>query len=97
LQDILKGDYLLAHHESDRPLSALYGGPLWLLVFDRYTYKGLSQINRLTLCDAPQDASTSQTRGYSENGLWEPGSKTYAIDLKAYKTLDRPGQEIKLF
>jgi DMSO/TMAO reductase YedYZ molybdopterin-dependent catalytic subunit len=97
LQDILKGDYLLAHHENDHPLSPLYGGPLWLLVFDRYTYKGLAQVNRLTLCEDPQEASTSSLRGYPEDGLWEAGAKVYAIDLKAFKTLDRSGQEIKLF
>jgi len=97
LADLLKGDYLLAHHEGDTPLSPLYGGPLWLLVFDRYTYKGLSQLRRLTLCQAPDEPATSKTRGYSENGLWENGSRTYVIDLKAYKTLDRSGHEIKSF
>ncbi|MEB3207104.1 MAG: molybdopterin-dependent oxidoreductase [Vampirovibrionales bacterium] len=97
LQAVLSGDYLLAHHESEHALSALYGGPLWLLVFDRYSYKGLGHLTRLTLCEAPDEPSTSTLRGYSENGFWEPATKVYAIDLKTFKTLDRSNQEIKLF
>ncbi|MEB3244500.1 MAG: molybdopterin-dependent oxidoreductase [Vampirovibrionales bacterium] len=92
-------DALLVKSEDGMALSALYGGPLWLMVFDRYSYKGLCALQSLAFTETPKatDKPLSSTMGYPETGLWQPGSRVYAIDLKSYKTLGPAGQECNAF
>ncbi len=80
LADALSGKALLCHSEAGQPLPPVYGGPWHLLVFDRYSYKGLTQISGLVFSAEPL-AGTPQQRGYAAEGYIEPGSY-YAMDLQ---------------
>lgn len=92
LQDALKSRAMLCYGVSGKPLSPLYGGPVRLLVFDRYCYKGLTQLARLDFI-APEEEGKGfwQERGYSADGSIEPG-KYYAFDLKRARPIPQPGE-----
>jgi DMSO/TMAO reductase YedYZ molybdopterin-dependent catalytic subunit len=92
LADCLKSRALLCFNVSGKPLPALYGGPLRLLVFDRFSYKGLGQLARLDFVPPDQETpSYWEQKGYAKDGQIEPG-KYYAFDLKKFRPVPAPGE-----
>jgi DMSO/TMAO reductase YedYZ molybdopterin-dependent catalytic subunit len=90
VRPLIDNDVILCFAESDKPLTPWHGGPVRLMVFDRYCYKGLGQIVRLDFVAEPE-ASRSQAKGWSSDGAIVPG-KYYAFDQKNFKSIDRPGE-----
>ena len=96
LADALAGDALICTQAGGRDLTPLYGGPLRLLVFDRYDYKGLGQLSELALIDDATQAETSSfwaQQGYDAEGLIQPGP-VYAFDLQAERDITTTTGEI---
>ncbi|MBY0403192.1 MAG: molybdopterin-dependent oxidoreductase, partial [Cyanobacteria bacterium] len=92
VQDALKSRALLCFGVSNKMLPCLYGGPLRLMVFDRYSYKGLAQLSRIEFI-SPEEAGSSfwEKKGYSKEGNIQPG-RYYAFDLKRARPIPQPGE-----
>jgi len=73
-----------------KSLPAIYGGPLRLMVFDRYAHKGLGQIVHLELSDV-EVAGHFAEKGYNPTGEIEPGNY-YATDLQSIQLIKTPGE-----
>lgn len=89
----LQNRALLCFGINGKKLLPLYGGPLRLLVFDRYSYKGMTQLAKLEFVSA--DAETPgfwQQHGYPSDGLIEPGRYYYAFDLKKLRPVPQAGE-----
>lgn len=86
----LSGEAILCTREAEKPLTALHGGPLRLLVFDRYCHKGLGQLTKLEFVSA-ECAGFGETLGYPADGKIKPG-RFYAFDLKTFRPVDQPGE-----
>ena len=71
-------------------LPVVQGGPIRLMVFDRYAHKGLGQIVKLELSDH-EVPGTFAERGYSPEGTIEPGD-FYAADLKTIQRIKTSGE-----
>ena len=71
-------DVLLCLRHNNEPLHAAYGGPLRMMVFSRYAYKGLLQLNKIHIDDKPVEGLSHQY-GYPAEGTIQPGSY-YAFD-----------------
>ncbi len=92
LKDLIEGKALLCHKVNGQPLPWLHGGPVALMVFDRYGYKGLGQITELNFETSPlAGATTHQEKGYPSDGQIAPGDY-YAFDLQAFRPLHGPEQ-----
>ncbi|MEB3286407.1 MAG: molybdopterin-dependent oxidoreductase [Vampirovibrionales bacterium] len=90
LKDLIEGKALLCHKVNGQPLPWLYGGPVALMVFDRYNYKGLGQISELCFEEtAPERPSRHKLKGYPEDGAIAAGDY-YAFDLQAFRPLHGP-------
>lgn len=90
LKDLYAQRALFCLRVAGRPLPMQYGGPLRLLVFDRYAHKGLGQIVKLELSEFPVPGHY-ESKGYQPAAAIEPGSY-YAADLKMIKTISTPGE-----
>ena len=66
IQDVQKGNIILAHGYSDQPLPKAHGAPLRSLVPDRYFYKSVKWVEHIkfTVKDEP---GYYETRGYSNS------------------------------
>ena len=73
IKDLYNQRALFGMRVNGKSLPALYGGPLRLLVFDRYAHKGLGQVVRLTLSDE-EIPGYFASKGYAPNGQIEPGA-----------------------
>jgi len=84
---------LLAYGSNNRFFNFLYGGPLVAMVFNRYSYKGLAQLSRLTLVaeQDPEIKIASETRGYSRDGEVVP-ALMYAWDMRTGKPVKHSGE-----
>jgi DMSO/TMAO reductase YedYZ molybdopterin-dependent catalytic subunit len=71
-------DVLLCLRHNGQPLHPAHGGPARMLVFSRYSYKGLMQLSRLQIHDIPAQGLSHQY-GYPPEGAIQPGSY-YAFD-----------------
>lgn len=92
LQELLRGRPLLCVAVGNQPLPPVYGGPLRLLVFDRYSYKGLGQLCKLSFVSQDELTPESwQQRGYTQEGTLVPG-RYYAFDLKRFRPVPQPGE-----
>jgi DMSO/TMAO reductase YedYZ molybdopterin-dependent catalytic subunit len=88
----LQNRALLCYNANGKPLSPLHGGPLRLLIFDRYSYKGMAQLARLDFVSAKEETPGFwETRGYPADGQIEPG-KYYAFDLKKMRPVPQDGE-----
>ncbi|MBX2860039.1 MAG: molybdopterin-dependent oxidoreductase [Vampirovibrio sp.] len=81
---------MLCYALKGQALPPLYGGPLRLLAFDRYSYKGLSQLSRLEFTDE-DSPGLSKERGLPVDGQIRPG-KYYAFDLRDERPIKTPGE-----
>jgi len=101
LADLLNQNALLCYEVNGHPLPHLYGGPLWLMVFDRFHYVGLAQLHRLALIPRTEDMEWQieneqsnyfwMKRHYSSLGAVQP-SDYYAFDLKTSKPIGGNGE-----
>ncbi len=71
-------------------LPALQGGPLRLMVFDRYAHKGLGQLAKLELSDHEIPGYYAD-KGYDSHGVISPG-EYYAADLQRSETVTQSGE-----
>ncbi len=90
LKDLYNQRALFCLRVAGKALPPLYGGPLRLLVFDRYAHKGLGQVTRLELSAEEQPGHYAR-KGYDPAGTIEPGNY-YASDLKNIQTIKTPGE-----
>jgi DMSO/TMAO reductase YedYZ molybdopterin-dependent catalytic subunit len=89
---ITQGRSLFCFSESGKRLTPLYGGPLRLLFFDRYSYKGLGQLARLDfITPEEEEPGFWQKKGYPADGQIIPG-KFYAFDLKRHRPVPSAGE-----
>lgn len=93
IEHLLANGALLCVKEKGQQLSPLYGGPLQLMVFDRYHYKGLGQLTHLTFTDTDAPGYW-ESLGYSHEGTIQPGDY-YAFDLRELRPAD--GNEIQSY
>lgn len=90
LKDLYAQRALFCMKVNGKNLPDIYGGPMRLLVFDRYAHKGLGQIVSLTLSDT-EVPSYFTGKGYDADGEIKPGNY-YAADLKTIQTVRVPGE-----
>lgn len=90
IRDLLNQRALFCLRVSGKPLPAVYGGPLRLLVFDRYAHKGLGQITRLSFVDQ-SIAGFYAAKGYEDSAEIQPGNY-YAADLKSMQAVRGAGE-----
>jgi DMSO/TMAO reductase YedYZ molybdopterin-dependent catalytic subunit len=96
LTELLRSRPLLCVGVGNQPLPPVYGGPIRLLVFDRYSYKGLGQLSKLTFVSQQEAEQEMQQetwvqRGYTAEGTIVPG-RYYAFDLKRFRPVPHPGE-----
>jgi DMSO/TMAO reductase YedYZ molybdopterin-dependent catalytic subunit len=90
LKDLYAQRALFCLRVAGKSLPTQYGGPLRLLVFDRYAHKGLGSIVKLELSETPVPGYY-ESKGYGPEAWIEPG-QYYAADLKTLHTVDAPGE-----
>lgn len=90
LKDLYNQRALFSLRVNGKNLPATHGGPLKLLVFDRYAHKGLGQIVRLELSEHEIPGHFA-SRGYDPSGEIEPGDY-YATDLNSVHAIKTPGE-----
>jgi DMSO/TMAO reductase YedYZ molybdopterin-dependent catalytic subunit len=90
LKDLYTQRALFCVRANGKTLPALYGGPLRLMIFDRYAHKGLGQLARLELV-AETHPGHFDRKGYDPDALIQPGNY-YASDLKSMQTIHAPGE-----
>lgn len=90
VQDLISQRALFCMRVDGKPLPPLYGGPLRLMVFDRFAHKGLSQVVRLELSDREIPGYWAG-KGYDPQGPITPGSY-YAADLRLMQSVRAPGE-----
>lgn len=90
LKDLYAQRALFCLKVNGQPLPPQYGGPLRLMVFDRYAHKGLGQLVRLELANEPI-AGYFAGKGYHPDGQIVPG-EYYASDLKTMQSIKTPGE-----
>ena len=90
MKDLYTQRALFSLRVGGKALPAIYGGPLRLLVFDRYAHKGLGQITRLELSEEEVPGYFA-SKGYPPEAQIEPGDY-YAADLQAMQTIKAPGE-----
>jgi DMSO/TMAO reductase YedYZ molybdopterin-dependent catalytic subunit len=87
LRRAIEGGAMLAFGFGGRPLDVRYGGPVRLVVFDVWAYKGAKGLARLELTDH-DEVGFWGLRGYSHSAEIEPGQEL-AVDLAT--KMRRPG------
>jgi DMSO/TMAO reductase YedYZ molybdopterin-dependent catalytic subunit len=90
LKDLYSQRALFCLRVSGKSLPSLYGGPLRLLVFDRYAHKGLGQLTHLELAEHPVPGHFA-SKGYNPEAPIEPGDY-YAADLGSMQSAKAPGE-----
>jgi DMSO/TMAO reductase YedYZ molybdopterin-dependent catalytic subunit len=93
LKEALNQRLLLVYGVNNKPLDFLHGGPVQLMVFNRYHYKGLGQLAKITLVseEDPTVAVASEQQGYSRSGDIVP-MMMYAWDLRTSKPIKHSGE-----
>ena len=82
----------LCYGEAKKPLTALYGGPLRLMVFDRYAYKGMAQLARLEFVPPTGELESHWAqKGYPRDGQIAAG-QYYAFDTKKARPIHGSGE-----
>lgn len=82
-------NWLLCTAVNDIPLSPLYGGPVRLIGFNRFSYKGLSQITQIDFTEEDLETTYWQSKGYSRDGKIT-GGDYYAFDFEAFRPVHTP-------
>lgn len=90
LKDLINQRALFCMRMAGKALPPVYGGPLHLMVFDRYAHKGLGQICKLEFSESDIPGHFA-AKGYDPAGTVEPGNY-YAVDLKAIREIRESGE-----
>jgi DMSO/TMAO reductase YedYZ molybdopterin-dependent catalytic subunit len=90
LKDLYSQRALFCVRVNHKPLPELYGGPIRLMVFDRYAHKGLGQIVSLELSDHEIPGDFSKL-GYEASGEIQAG-EYYASDLRSLQQIKTAGE-----
>lgn len=90
LKDLYAQRALFCLRVGGKNLPPVYGGPLRLMVFDRYAHKGIGQLTRLEIVNE-EIAGFYATKGYDPQALIQPG-EYYASDLKSMQSIKSPGE-----
>ncbi|WP_303672751.1 molybdopterin-dependent oxidoreductase [Vampirovibrio chlorellavorus] len=93
LKDLYAQRALFCLRVRGKGLPATHGGPLRLMVFDRYAHKGLGQLTKLELI-AESGEGHFANKGYPPDALIQPGSY-YACDLQRMETIQAPGEVLQ--
>ncbi|MFM7389913.1 MAG: molybdopterin-dependent oxidoreductase [Vampirovibrionales bacterium] len=91
LKELLDNDALLITHLEQEPLHPAYGGPVRLVSFSHVWEASVPQLTRLEFVSKATKEEQAQMEG-----LRIQPSKVYAYDLKALKSIEKPG-EVKTF
>lgn len=83
--DLLEG-WLLCTEVNDIPLASIYGGPVRLVGFNRFSYKGLSQITQIDFSEDDLETTYWQGKGYDREGKIT-GGDYYAFDFEAFRPI----------
>lgn len=97
LKDLYAQRALFCLRVRGKALPTIHGGPLRLMVFDRYAHKGLGQLSKLELvseADAELNEGYFATKGYHPEALIQPGNY-YACDLQRMETIQTPGEVLQ--
>lgn len=101
LKDLYTQRALFCLRVRGKGLPAIHGGPLRLMVFDRYAHKGLGQLTKLELVAENSDETSVEnrkgyfaTKGYEPDALIQPGNY-YACDLQRMETIHTPGEVLQ--
>ncbi len=71
LEDLLQDNVLLAYRLNGKPLEVPFGGPLRLVVPDKYAYKSAMWVERITFTKA-KELGYWEKRGYSDTAdVWK--------------------------
>lgn len=79
-------NWLFCTAVNDIPLSPLYGGPVRLIGFNRFSYKGLCQITQLDFTEDPLETTFWEAKGYDRDGKITSGDY-YAFDFEAFRSI----------
>lgn len=90
LRDLYTQRALFCVRAGGKTLPSLYGGPLRLLVFDRYAHKGMGQLASLELVSESEPGHFA-AKGYNDNAIIQPGDY-YAGDLQDMRTIKNSGE-----
>lgn len=90
LKDLYTQRALFCLRVAGKNLPALHGGPLRLMVFDRYAHKGLGQLSKIELVEE-EVAGYFATKGYDPDATIQPGDY-YASDLKSMQSIKVAGE-----
>lgn len=74
---------ILAYSMEGRPIPAVNGGPVKLVVPDMYTYKSVKWVERVVPWDDPNYEGYWQLRGYKTNAYLENGEKVKATVIRS--------------
>ena len=85
LKDLYTQRALFCLRVNGKALPATHGGPLRLLVFDRYAHKGLGQLIKLELSDR-EIPGYFATKGYDPQAPIQPGNY-YPSDLNTIQSI----------
>lgn len=88
LADLLNQNALLGLRAQAQPLDWWVGGPVRLLVFDRYWHRGLGQLTRLEFFHHLPEGLNPADEGQAP---FEPADY-YAFDLKEIRRFEQPGE-----
>lgn len=90
LRDLYTQRALFCLKANGKNLPPIHGGPLRLMVFDRYAHKGLGQLTKLELVEEAIPGYFA-TKGYDSAGEILPGDY-YASDLKSMQSIRTSGE-----
>lgn len=90
LKDLYTQRALFCLRVAGKNLPALHGGPLRLMVFDRYAHKGLGQLSKIELVEE-EVAGYFATKGHDPDGIIQLGDY-YASDLKNMQSIKVAGE-----
>lgn len=94
LEALIQGEALLCYRVNGQLLNRLYGGPLRLTVFDRYSHAGLGYLTELKFLLPPEAAVVQgfwEQKGYPRDAAIQPGDY-YAFDLAATRPVSSNGE-----
>jgi DMSO/TMAO reductase YedYZ molybdopterin-dependent catalytic subunit len=90
IKDLYANRALFCLRVNHKSLPELYGGPVRLMVFDRYAHKGLGQVVQLELSDHEVPGDYSKL-GYDDAGEIQAGNY-YACDLRNIQPVHHTGE-----
>ncbi|WP_373531499.1 molybdopterin-dependent oxidoreductase [Vampirovibrio sp.] len=90
LKDLYTQRALFCVRASGKTLPAIHGGPLRLMIFDRYAHKGMGQLAKLELVEEEHPGHYA-CKGHDSDAMIQPGNY-YASDLNSMQVIQTPGE-----